>query len=672
MGLLVSRATARGIRGRWLLFGMVLLLVPWLGLRYLGEMRAFLLEGQERAQMLAAAAVATVLHDRARFYAPLDEAGASREHGLYAFPLGGYIQVDGYATDWGGLLDRARRYGGAGALPTFQLLLGVREDVLYLLVRVQDERVVYRHPGFERLDTSDQVRLSLVDSTGEPRRFVLTTEGPGNVRIFEVGSDWRSALARYGTSAIRGSWQEREGGYDLEVRLPVTQLGTEPRLRLAVLDIDAPESRAPRGESATGHHPMPVIRRSADIAQVLGGFVPPDLRIWVVDRQRYVRAVAGLREEAAALIDALPPAYIGQALLGTPSVGRLQGPNGEELIVASHPIRAQGEPVGAVVLEQDSAAILALQRETFGRFAISTLAVLLLMIAALLGFSTWFAWRVRRLKNETVAAIGPQGRLLATSIDAERTALDDLGELSRSISATLERLARYMGFLERLPRTLRHEVHNPLNVVSTGLQNLAEESPAAAQSRYLASAQRATQRLTQILVGLTEAANLEEALRAAESTRFDLAHMASAYVEGCRQTYPDRRFIYEGPATGVFLDGSDLRIEQLLDKLMDNAVEVGPDQTPIQLRLEVDEGWALLSVLDEGPGLAEAMSGTNFAPFALGSGRPSNKGGAHLGIGLYVVQTIAMHHGGHLEAANRTDGAGARMTVWLPVAPASQ
>jgi hypothetical protein len=59
-----------GLGGRLLLFSSVLLAIPWLGYRYIDEMKEFLLNGQQEAQLLAVRAVATVLHDRSDLFEP--------------------------------------------------------------------------------------------------------------------------------------------------------------------------------------------------------------------------------------------------------------------------------------------------------------------------------------------------------------------------------------------------------------------------------------------------------------------------------------------------------------------------------------------------------------------------------------------------------------------------
>ena len=85
-----------------------------------------------------------------------------------------------------------------------------------------------------------------------------------------------------------------------------------------------------------------------------------------------------------------------------------------------------------------------------------------------------------------------------------------LGQLKGIDSPQLDReIPRY---LESMPDTLAHELNNPLNVVSSSLEILSNETPEARDSKYMVRAMKGIQRLRSILTSLTEAANLEEAM----------------------------------------------------------------------------------------------------------------------------------------------------------------
>ena len=241
---------------RMLLFSSLFLLaLPWLGYRYIDEMKNFLLQGQEDAQLLAARAVAVVLDGRAELFHPVDEPAdiAIDKSALYVYPLEEPVDVDGYSGDWGVLQQQAKifgresyiydRTGGSGQAVTFSLLLGEYRQNLYALVRVKDENIVYRNPKYRRLDHSDHVRLEILTPEGESKRIIFITEGQGQVSVYEMKPDWKTPETGRPLYAISGIWQERTDGYYLEMRIPGSWVGTQPHLMFSVANVDSTVER---------------------------------------------------------------------------------------------------------------------------------------------------------------------------------------------------------------------------------------------------------------------------------------------------------------------------------------------------------------------------------------------------------------------------------------------
>ncbi|MEA2094608.1 MAG: ATP-binding protein [Pseudomonadota bacterium] len=678
----------RGLRlgTQLLLFSSVLLALPWLGYRYLEEVKSFLLQGQEEAQLLAAQAMATVLHDRSDLFEPGDSPvdALLEESALYVYPLESPIQLDGYASDWGIPGARQKTYGAEsrlhsgsgepGAALSFGLVLGERGAYLYGFLRVDDQQLVYRHPRYRRLDNSDHVRLSLMDADGRLRRMVLVTEGPGTVSAYDVEANWSYPVSGDHLGRLYGVWQEREGGYDLEFRLPLVWLGAEQRLLISVVDVNDPFERGIDTIVGTLLRERTdklnrLVAHSPELEAILKGLERSDARICVVDRFRRVRAVLGgrgINSQLCSDIDTVSRELARDALAGQSVVLHRQG--GTEagtLIVAAYPIHSGNDVIGAVLLEKNSTHILKLQRHTLNQVILATFLVLLLVVVSLLSFGAWLAFRIRRLQRETARAIDPEGRMLQAVIQAEHAAGDELGELSRGISDILGRLNRYTGFLENVPRTLRHEILNPVNTISMSFQNLARDSGTGKLDPVINSARQATRQLERIVHSLTEAAHIEEALKGDEFEPFDLAGLVSEYVDNAQRMHPDCKFVYHGPGSGISTTGSDLRIAQLLDKIKANAVDFTTSGGEIRFELVGKEAHAVLDILNQGPPIPGEVLDSLF--IGMLSHRPGTTGQPHLGIGLFIARSIATHHGGTLRVANREDVSGVRVTLELPV-----
>jgi len=100
----------------------------------------------------------------------------------------------------------------------------------------------------------------------------------------------------------------------------------------------------------------------------------------------------------------------------------------------------------------------------------------------------------------------------------------------------------------------------------------------------------------------------------------------------------------------------------LIVNAQDALADVHPDRRRLQLRVFPDNGSVRLVVADSGPGIAPAMLGRLFQPFA------TTKAGAHLGLGLAATYTSLQEYGGRIEARN-APGSGAVFEVTLIAAP---
>jgi len=458
--------------------------------------------------------------------------------------------------------------------------------------------------------------------------------------------------------------------------------------------------------SATPPHPAAV----AEIAQILHGLSRTPARIWVIDRDLRVLARSGSLNQAAPVPEpeptglagvwrsveavALRPIYLrvlqqpvenfgddrtdsalGQsrevtgALAGVLTVDRRATPDGRaQIVAAAQPVWVGDQVRGAVIVEETTNAVLAERNRAFERLFNIVLAALLVGSLVLTAFASVLTWRIRRLRDDAEAAIDAHGRVKGAL--AESRAGDEIGDLSRSLSAVLARLARYASYQENMASRLSHELRTPVAVVRSSLDNLnLQEVPAAARV-YIERAHEGISRLAAILTRMTEATRLEGSLADAERTRIDLGKLVAACVEGYRTAYPGRRFELAVAPGGHSIDGAPDLIAQMLDKLVANADEFGVPGTPVALKLDDANAMVRLAVRNDGPPLPEGMRDRLFD--SMVSVRPQTGGAApHLGLGLYIVRLVAEFHGGAVCAENRVDGGGVEIAVTLPrAAPA--
>jgi two-component system sensor histidine kinase ChvG len=113
---------------------------------------------------------------------------------------------------------------------------------------------------------------------------------------------------------------------------------------------------------------------------------------------------------------------------------------------------------------------------------------------------------------------------------------------------------------------------------------------------------------------------------------------------------------------------SDYRIEQLLDKIIDNALDFHRANTPIKVHLDTYRDFLQIMVANRGPTLPPQAERTLFDSMVSHRAAQTR---LHFGLGLYVVRIIAEYHGGFARAVNLADGSGVAILVQLPLADPS-
>lgn len=696
----------------FILTSFILVVIPWFSYLYLSEMEEILVDSQASAQLLTAEGISTLLNGRDDLFDELPISPDGYEK-LYAHPLEKPIRIDGKDTDWEDVLDFNVGFGQTsladpttGAPNQFYLVLGEHKGQVYALVQILDDSLIYRDKEILRLDLSDHIRVTYSDANNQIQKLVITATEEGLTTAYPVGDNWRYAINGEADNRIPGVLFETVNGYAIEFRIPLDLLGASRNFGLAVVDVDSARTRAI--ESITGTLPSAsreafglVLLKTPEVLRIIEGLGYSGANIQVVDSRKRIRAEVGsYRAQPSESLNPasgdaislarltnwmLDPLYtlvertlskpevtdeeatIQRALNGSSSTSHFLAKNEGEVIVAAHPIIANDQILGAVVLKQNTNRILNLRRDALKRIVNFSVISVILFAAIILIFSARLARRIRRLGLEANSVIDGRGRLTASELTAETRSGDELGDLARSISNMLTRLHQHNQFLENMPRTLRHEINNPLNTLSTSLENLREASSEDDRNKYLESARRGLNRIGLIVQNLADAANLEEALVGEDLECLDLRLLLQSYITNCQITHPTRSFSLQMAEAPLLAWVCDYRIEQLLDKLIDNAIDFSEPGSDIQLALVGVNKQLNLTITNVGEPVPSNLLDSIFDSMVTArAGNPDNR--LHFGMGLYVVRVITEHHGGTVSIQNLPELPGVQVNISLPLA----
>lgn len=212
-----------------------------------------------------------------------------------------------------------------------------------------------------------------------------------------------------------------------------------------------------------------------------------------------------------------------------------------------------------------------------------------------------------------------------------------------------------------------HELRTPLTTLQLQLDSLARDLDSTSRSRKLEVCVRQGRRLVALVDRLFDFSRITRGTLTLQREPFDLAQAARDVVE--RLTDIAARagvMVHVDSAAAVTGHWDRLRVEQVIENLVSNALKYAPDR-PITVAVQAGAGIARLTVTDGGPGITPDELPRIFGPFHRSSATASYAG---LGLGLYIAREIAHAHGGRLEAASRA-GEGTTFTLELPRMDAS-
>ncbi|MBZ5713829.1 PAS domain-containing hybrid sensor histidine kinase/response regulator [Nannocystis pusilla] len=249
-----------------------------------------------------------------------------------------------------------------------------------------------------------------------------------------------------------------------------------------------------------------------------------------------------------------------------------------------------------------------------------------------------------------------------TDITPLREAQD---ELRRRASELQEADRRKDEFLAMLA----HELRNPLSPIQSSLEimNLqALDDPLTGQCRDVI--ERQVQQLTRLVDDLLEVSRINTGKIQLQMERIDLATVVLRGIETSRPVVDSKghRLEFACPPDPVWVRADPTRIAQVVGNLVNNAAKYTEPGGEIVVRLEREDGDAVIRVRDSGIGIPEEMLAEVFDLFTQVN-RSLDRSQGGLGIGLALVKRLVGIHGGQVEAHSDGPGLGSEFVVRLPL-----
>jgi signal transduction histidine kinase len=350
---------------------------------------------------------------------------------------------------------------------------------------------------------------------------------------------------------------------------------------------------------------------------------------------------------------------VAEALRGGVSQGtRFSRSLGQEILFSAVPVLEGGRRSGAVRITQSVDAVRAeVRRDVLALVGLGAgaLALGLLVAWLLAGFLT------RPLRNLTATA----SRVAAGELDARarETGAREHREVARAFNGMTERLGRSLVAQRDFVANAAHQLRTPLTGLRLRLESAGLKAGDPALRRDIEAGEREAERLARTVTDLLTLAR--EGGRPALDAPLPLRPAAEAALERWQTVAAERtcELRLRDDSRGATAEASAGDVAQMLDNLIENAIEHTRPGSDVTVALAVEHGRARIAVCDAGPGLAPGEEERVFERFVRGRSHPGRRGS---GLGLTIVRVLAERWGGEAGIANRQAG-GAEATVRLPL-----
>jgi two-component system OmpR family sensor kinase len=242
----------------------------------------------------------------------------------------------------------------------------------------------------------------------------------------------------------------------------------------------------------------------------------------------------------------------------------------------------------------------------------------------------------------------------------------ELGQLAAVLNATFARLEAAFAQQQQFTSDAAHELRTPVSVMLTQAQAALNRERTAPEYRETVEAcQRAAQRMRKLIESLLALTRLDAGQEVLKRLRFDFSKTVSDCVELVKPMAEERGIKISTALEPVEITGDSERLAQVVTNLLTNAIQYNRAEGAVNVTLELQNGFAVLTVADSGAGIPPEDLPRVFERFYRAE--KSRTGAGNSGLGLAISKAIVEAHGGGIEVSSELDR-GTIFTVRLAAA----
>ncbi len=259
----------------------------------------------------------------------------------------------------------------------------------------------------------------------------------------------------------------------------------------------------------------------------------------------------------------------------------------------------------------------------------------------------------------------PTERILYATISG----ITDVGRVA--VMQDITALKQIDRMRSQLLGTAAHDLKNPLNAIRLGADLLTDADLTDQQRKALSMMQRATESMANLITGLLETIRIE-ATSTVDYEPCQINDLVSRAIEDLRPLAEARNqtVTFEQHQDSILIMGDPSRLNSVMTNLLSNAIKFSGEGAKIEVTVSWDDEEAIVSIMDDGPGIPEEEIPRIFEHLFRGriTVIDPNNPIEGTGLGLSLAKTIVEQHGGRIWVETEEDK-GSKFSFALPLEP---
>ena len=333
-------------------------------------------------------------------------------------------------------------------------------------------------------------------------------------------------------------------------------------------------------------------------------------------------------------------------------------------------IRYNDEIIGVVTISKPTYSVARFlataRRDIVVAVGIAVMGAIVLGMAV----SMWISRPIEKLTHYAKAV--RDGR----RVPAPRLGRDEVGVLGAAFEEMRVALEGKR-YVEEYVQTLTHQMKSPLSAIRGAAELLDEDMPSEQRSQFLQNIRSESARIQDLIERMLQLSALESRKELRDVEEVDMSELVTEVLAemqpmlAAKQLQARTESPLEGGQWGcssrvkpLLVKGERFLLRQAFANLLQNAIDFSPEKGVISISVAAQDGTAIVSISDNGPGIPNYALDKVFTRF-YSLCRPDT-GKKSSGLGLTFAKEVADLHGGQIRIANRAEG-GAEVTLILPI-----